>query len=50
MLAGEQDLRTEIQNHTGTLVSPAFSYAFQNNEETVQPPIEKTPNPQVDSR
>src|ERR1700726_2346239 len=38
----EQDLRTRIQNRTGTAaVSPAFFYAFQNVEENVRHQLQK---------
>jgi carbonic anhydrase len=38
----EQDLRTRIQNRTGTAaVSPAFFYAFQNIEENVRHQLQK---------
>src|ERR1700756_156980 len=37
MHTNEQDLRTRIQNRTGTAaVSPAFFYTFQNIEENVR--------------
>ena len=37
MHTSEQDLRTRIQNLTGTAaVAPAFFYAFQNIEENVR--------------
>jgi carbonic anhydrase len=42
MHTSEQDLRTRIQNRTGTAaVSPAFFYAFQNVEENVRHQLEK---------
>ena len=42
MHASEQELRTRIQNRTGTAaVSPAFFYAFQNIEENVQHQLQK---------
>ena len=42
MTTSEQDLRTRIQNRTGTAaVSPAFFYAFQNIEENVRHQLEK---------
>ena len=42
MQASEQDLRTRIQNRTGTAaVSPAFFYAFQNVEENVRHQLQK---------
>jgi carbonic anhydrase len=42
MLTTEQDLRTRIQNRTGTAaVSPAFFYAFQNIEENVRHQLQK---------
>ena len=42
MLTSEQDLRTRIQNRTGTAaVSPAFFYAFQNIEENVRHQLQK---------
>ena len=42
MLTSEQDLRTRIQNRTGTAaVSPAFFYAFQNVEENVRHQLQK---------
>src|SRR6202047_4988569 len=42
MLTGEQDLRTRIQNRTGTAaVSPAFFYTFQNIEENVRHQLQK---------
>jgi carbonic anhydrase len=38
----EQDLRTRIQNRTGTAaVSPAFFYAFENIEENVRHQLQK---------
>lgn len=38
----EQDLRSRIQNRTGTAaVSPAFFYAFQNIEENVRHQVQK---------
>jgi len=38
----EQDLRTRIQNRTGTAaVSPAFFYAFQNIDENVRHQLQK---------
>jgi carbonic anhydrase len=40
--ASEQDLRTRIQNRTGTAaVTPAFFYAFQNIEENVRHQMQK---------
>ena len=42
MHATEQELRTNIQNRTGTAaVSPAFFYAFQNIEENVRHQLQK---------
>ena len=42
MQATEQELRTRIQNRSGTAaVSPAFFYAFQNIEENVRHQLEK---------
>jgi carbonic anhydrase len=42
MHATEQDLRTRIQNRSGTAaVSPAFFYAFQNIDENVRHQLEK---------
>src|SRR3981189_390317 len=42
MHTSEQDLRTRIQNRTGTAaVSPAFLYAFQNIEENVRHQLQK---------
>jgi len=42
MHASEQELRTRIQNRTGTAaVSPAFFYAFQNIEENVRHQLQK---------
>jgi carbonic anhydrase len=42
MLASEQDLRTQIQNRTGTAaVTPAFFYAFQNLDENVRHQLQK---------
>ncbi len=42
MHTSEQDLRTRIQNRTGTAaVSPAFFYAFQNIEENVRHQLQK---------
>jgi carbonic anhydrase len=42
MQTSEQDLRTRIQNRTGTAaVAPAFFYAFQNIEENVQHQLQK---------
>src|SRR5260221_7129067 len=38
----EQDLRTRVQNRTGTAaVAPAFFYAFQNIEENVRHQMQK---------
>jgi carbonic anhydrase len=42
MHTSEADLRTRIQNRTGTAaVSPAFFYAFQNIEENVRHQLQK---------
>ena len=42
MHTSEQDLRTRIQNHTGTAaIAPAFFYAFQNIEENVRHQLQK---------
>src|SRR5499427_10705325 len=42
MHATEQDLRTRIQNRTGTAaVAPAFFYTFQNIEENVRHQLQK---------
>src|ERR1700741_680440 len=42
MHTSEQDLRTRIQNRTGTAaISPAFYYAFQNIEENVRHQLQK---------
>jgi carbonic anhydrase len=42
MHTNEEDLRTRIQNRTGTAaVSPAFFYAFQNIEENVRHQLQK---------
>jgi len=42
MHTSEQDLRTRIQNRTGTAaVAPAFFYAFQNIEENVRHQLQK---------
>src|SRR5277367_4589470 len=42
MQTSEQDLRTRIQNQTGTAaVSPAFFYAFQNIDENVRHQLQK---------
>ncbi len=42
MQTSEQDLRTRIQNRTGTAaVSPAFFYAFQNIDENVRHQLQK---------
>ena len=42
MHASEQDLRTRIENRTGTAaVSPAFFFAFQNVEENVHHQLQK---------
>jgi carbonic anhydrase len=42
MHATEQDLRTRIQNRTGTAaVAPAFFYAFQNLDENVRHQLQK---------
>lgn len=42
MTTSENDLRTRIQNRTGTAaVSPAFFYAFQNIDENVRHQLEK---------
>ena len=42
MHATEQELRTRIQNRTGTAaVAPAFFYAFQNLDENVRHQLQK---------
>ena len=42
MLTTEKDLRTRIQNRTGTdALGPAFFYAFQNIEENVRHQLQK---------
>jgi carbonic anhydrase len=42
MQTNEQDLRTRIQNRTGTAaVAPAFFYTFQNIEENVRHQLQK---------
>jgi len=42
MHTSEQDLRTRIQNRTGTAaIAPAFFYAFQNIEENVRHQLQK---------
>ncbi len=42
MYTSEQDLRSRIQNRTGTAaVAPAFFYAFQNVEENVRHQLQK---------
>ena len=42
MHTNEQDLRTRIQNRSGTAaVSPAFFYAFQNIDENVRHQLQK---------
>jgi carbonic anhydrase len=42
MHTSEQDLRTRIQNRTGTAaVTPAFFYAFQNIDENVRHQLQK---------
>ena len=42
MHTNEQDLRTRIQNRTGTAaVCPAFFYTFQNIEENVRHQLQK---------
>ena len=42
MHSTEQELRTRIQNRTGTAaVAPAFFYAFQNIEENVRHQLQK---------
>jgi carbonic anhydrase len=42
MNASEQDLRTRIQNRTGTVaIAPAFFYAFQNIDENVRHQLQK---------
>jgi len=42
MHTSEQDLRTRIQNRTGTAaVAPAFFYAFQNLDENVRHQLQK---------
>jgi carbonic anhydrase len=42
MQTNEQDLRTRIQNRTGTAaVAPAFFYTFQNIEENVRQQLQK---------
>src|SRR5258708_22639844 len=42
MRTTEQDLRTRIQNRTGTAaLAPAFFYAFQNIEENVRHQLQK---------
>src|SRR6202171_5401207 len=41
----EEDLRTRIQNRTGTAaIAPAFFFAFQNIEENVREQLEKLHN------
>src|SRR5271169_2747493 len=45
MHTSEQDLRTRIQNRTGTAaVAPAFFFAFQNVEQNVREQLEKLHN------
>ncbi|HEV7220994.1 MAG: beta-class carbonic anhydrase [Terriglobales bacterium] len=42
MHASEQDLRTRIENRTGTAaISPAYFFAFQNIEENVRHQLQK---------
>ena len=42
MHATEEELRTRIQNRTGTAaVAPAFFYAFKNIDENVRPQLQK---------
>jgi carbonic anhydrase len=42
MLATDQDIRTRIQNRSGTAaVSPSFFYAFQNVDENVRHQLQK---------
>ena len=42
MLTSEQELRTRIQNRTGTAaIAPAFFFAFQNIEENVRHQLQK---------
>src|SRR6202007_2419160 len=42
MHTSEQDLRTRIQNRTGTAaISPAFFFAFQNIDENVRHQLQK---------
>jgi carbonic anhydrase len=42
MQATEEELRTSIQNRTGTaVVAPAFFYAFQNSEQNVRHQLQK---------
>jgi carbonic anhydrase len=42
MLTSEEDLRSRIQNRSGTAaVSPAFFYAFQNIDENVRHQLQK---------
>ena len=42
MHTSEQDLRTRIQNRTGTAaIAPAFFYAFQNIDENVRHQLQK---------
>jgi len=42
MQASEQDLRTRIQNRSGTAaIAPAFFYAFQNIDENVRHQLQK---------
>src|SRR5215467_12516718 len=42
MHTSEQDLRTRIQNRTGTAaIAPAFFFAFQNIEENVRYQLQK---------
>jgi len=42
MQTSEQDLRTRIQNRSGTAaISPAFFYAFQNIDENVRHQLQK---------
>ena len=42
MITSEQDLRTRIQNRTGTAaIVPAYFYTFENIEENVRHQLQK---------
>lgn len=46
MNTSEEDLRTRIQNSTGTAaIAPAYFYSFQNLEENVRHQLQKLRTP-----